>query len=145
MSAAFWLSAVGAFVGMEAFSYAVHRFLFHGPLWVIHVSHHRPRTGWFERNDVFSLGFALVAVGLILAGSPSPLTSASGGAGVGMTVYGLTYFLLHDMVTHGRFAAEKARAALNQKVVTAVSTAHRQHHRSTEKPGLPPYGFLSMK
>ncbi len=33
-----------ALVGMEGVAWATHRWLMHGPLWVLHRSHHAPRT-----------------------------------------------------------------------------------------------------
>jgi beta-carotene 3-hydroxylase len=53
---------------MEAFSWFIHKYLFHGPLWFIHKSHHSERHGWFEFNDVFSLLFAVISLYLMWVG-----------------------------------------------------------------------------
>jgi len=47
-----------AFAGMEAFAWFTHKYVMHGFLWVWHESHHRPRTGMFELNDLFAVVFA---------------------------------------------------------------------------------------
>jgi hypothetical protein len=60
------------FSGLEIFSYAVHRWLFHGVLWRVHQTHHTPRKSWFELNDLFSAGFAGVSV-LLIVFSETPL------------------------------------------------------------------------
>jgi beta-carotene 3-hydroxylase len=129
---------------MEALSFALHRYLFHGVLWPIHRTHHRPGKARFELNDVFSLSFALVAVALLLEGAPLPLESWSVGLGAGMSAYGLAYFLLHDLLTHRRFGLGRGWAARAPRPVARLAEAHRRHHRSFEKTGLPPYGFLNV-
>ncbi|HQS52411.1 MAG TPA: fatty acid hydroxylase, partial [Daejeonella sp.] len=53
---------------MEAFSWFIHKYLFHGPLWFIHKSHHSERHGWLEFNDVFSLLFASISLYLMWEG-----------------------------------------------------------------------------
>ena len=73
------LGVMLGFLGMEPTSWFVHRFLFHGVLWPLHVTHHRRGRSPFEWNDLFSLGFAAVAVALILGGTPSPLDSPAAG------------------------------------------------------------------
>jgi len=46
------------FAGMEVFAYLVHRYVMHGPLWLLHESHHRPRqSAVFEKNDLFGIVF----------------------------------------------------------------------------------------
>ena len=39
----FAIFTILGFAAMEAFSYFIHRFLFHGILWHIHITHHTPR------------------------------------------------------------------------------------------------------
>jgi beta-carotene 3-hydroxylase len=129
---------------MEALSYVLHRYLFHGLLWRIHRTHHRPGKARFEFNDVFSLGFASLALGLVFLGGPDPMASARAGVGAGMSAFGVAYFLLHDVLTHRRFGLGKGWAARAPGPVARLAEAHRRHHRSFEKAGLPPYGFLNV-
>ena len=51
------LLAVGGMVGMEMYARVVHRWAWHEfvPGWSIHRSHHEPRTGAFELNDLYAI------------------------------------------------------------------------------------------
>ena len=62
------LGVLVGFVGLEIMSILMHKYLFHGPLWFIHKSHHEKRTGIFERNDLFSFFFTFLGLGLIFWG-----------------------------------------------------------------------------
>jgi beta-carotene 3-hydroxylase len=133
-----WLALLLGFTGMELFSYCVHRFLFHGPLWPIHRTHHLPRQGLFEANDAFSLTFsALAAVGILVGASQGP-RSALLGASLGVTLYGALYFLLHDLATHRRFRPFEPPF----RWMVLLRQAHRRHHQTVSKEGQEPFGFL---
>lgn len=121
------------FAGMEIFSYLVHRFLFHGILWKIHVSHHKAHHGFFEPNDVFSLFFALVAVGLMVFGNWNAFA-----VGLGITVYGFIYFITHDLFTHRRFLPFNS----DNRILRLIRAAHQRHHQTAEKHGFEPYGLF---
>ena len=61
------LVVILAFVAMEPITYAVHRWVMHGPGRRIHVSHHRARAGRFEANDLYPVAFAaVVGAGLVV-------------------------------------------------------------------------------
>ena len=64
----FALLFLSAFAAMEGIAYLMHKYLMHGALWVLHESHHRPRQGVFERNDLFGVFFALPSIVLIYLG-----------------------------------------------------------------------------
>ena len=53
---------LAVFAGMELAAWLMHRYLMHGPLWILHASHHRPRTGRFEANDLFGVFFAVPSI-----------------------------------------------------------------------------------
>ena len=53
---------------MEGVAYAAHRWVMHGPGWFLHKSHHRPRQGWFELNDLYGFIFAVPSIALIYVG-----------------------------------------------------------------------------
>ena len=55
-------------LGMELFAYAAHRWIMHGPGWFLHESHHRPRTGNWELNDLYAAIFAVPSFVLLLGG-----------------------------------------------------------------------------
>lgn len=121
------------FVGMEIFSYFVHRWLFHGILWRIHVTHHTPRKGWFELNDLFSLIFGAVSIGFIISGNYILLP-----IGLGIAIYGFIYFITHDLFTHRRFLPFNTK----NKILLTIRAAHQRHHQSVEKLGIEPFGLF---
>ncbi len=127
-----------SFAGMEACAWLTHRYIMHGPLWFIHKTHHRPRRGWFELNDVFGLLFAAIAAPLIYfghQGQPALL-----GIGLGMAGYGIAYFLVHDVLVHRRVGHRftPARGYLRR-----VHQAHHMHHAVRERDGAVSFGFLA--
>lgn len=127
-----------ALAAMEGVAWATHRYVMHGPLWVWHRSHHEPRLGRFERNDLFAVVFAAVAFGLFAAGAAtriSPFTFAA----AGVTAYGALYALVHDGLVHRRFWLPiKPRKGYLLRLVQA----HHLHHLSHDKDGAVSFGFL---
>ena len=130
-----------ALVGMEAVAWSTHRYLMHGPLWCVHRSHHEPRAGRFELNDLFAAYFALPSMGLIALGTPGwwghVLWAPGLWLGLGMTAYGAIYAMFHDGLVHGRF-----RSPLPLKLMKRLVQAHRLHHAVSTKHGAVSYGFL---
>lgn len=129
---------LGAFVGMEILSYGLHRWVFHGPLWRIHASHHQSRPGRFEANDVFAIFFSAVAIALLIIGLDDPIRSIPFPIGLGMTAYGFSYFVVHDLLTHKRFAPVTTKIGW----LNAVRRAHLRHHQNAAKPGWEPFGLF---
>jgi beta-carotene 3-hydroxylase len=126
------------FAGLEAFSYVVHRWLFHGVLWKVHRTHHYPRKGAFEMNDLFSAGFGLASV-LLLVFAEYPLTdSFAFPLGLGIAIYGVLYFLVHDLFTHRRFLPFASKS----RVLLSIRGAHQHHHQTVEKIGQEPFGLF---
>ncbi|XP_029128408.1 beta-carotene 3-hydroxylase, chloroplastic [Cajanus cajan] len=60
--------SVGAAVGMEFWARWAHEALWHASLWHMHESHHRPREGPFELNDVFAIINVVPAIALLAYG-----------------------------------------------------------------------------
>jgi beta-carotene 3-hydroxylase len=133
----FLLAWATGLIGMEAVAWACHRWIMHGPLWILHASHHRPYRAGFEANDWFGAFFALPSIALIAVGlraGPAFL-----GLGLGMTAYGLLYVLFHDALIHGRFGRLRApRTAY----LTRLIRAHRLHHAHLGRDGARHFGFL---
>ena len=126
-----------ALLAMEGVAWLTHRYLMHGPLWSLHRSHHRRREGRFERNDWFGVIFAapsIVLIALGMEGRPALLA-----IGLGMTAYGVVYFLVHDVLVHRRVqhAFVPSRGYLNR-----IVRAHLMHHRTTTKEGAVSFGFV---
>lgn len=61
-------------VGMEMWARWAHKALWHdfAPGWSLHKSHHAPRLGPFEANDVFAIVNAAPAIGLCGYGFLTP-------------------------------------------------------------------------
>lgn len=125
-------------IGMEAIAWATHRYLMHGPLWGWHRSHHEPRQGRFEANDLFGLVFAALAIGcFVVAGLIAwpPLAAAA----AGMTAYGFLYLLVHDGLVHRRFPFIKPG---DRGYLRRLAQAHHLHHAVRQRDGAVSFGFL---
>ena len=87
------------FVFMNALPRCMHKYVMHGFLWILHEDHHRYHERWLEKNDIFTLFFSSIAIVLIYYGTTyaMPLVLA---AGIGVTLYGVCYFLFHDVMFH---------------------------------------------
>ena len=121
---------------MEAFSWLIHKYLFHGPLWFIHRSHHRPHTAWFEFNDIFSVLFAMISMYLMWEGRLTQ--NVSFWVGVGISVYGIIYFIFHDWFIHHRFKSFRT----SNRYLLGIRRAHKIHHKSMEKDYSEEFGLL---
>jgi len=127
---------LGTLAGMEAFSWFMHKYLFHGPLWFIHRSHHQHRSGWFEFNDIFSLLFAAISLYLIWMGRTD--LDVKFWIGVGISVYGIIYFIFHDWFIHNRLKSFKT----SNSYLLGIRRAHKIHHKSTERDHSEEFGLL---
>ena len=123
-----------SFVGMEFFSYLVHRFVYHKLMWILHKSHHTRREGMFELNDLFPLAFATVTIFLMVKGSAEGSGSDLLAASIGIALYGMVYFTIHDLYVHRRAKF----VSLKIPWLIKVKKAHALHHRY----GGEPYGLL---
>ena len=122
--------------GMEAFSWCIHKYLFHGPLWFIHKTHHQQRHGWLELNDIFSLLFAAIALYLMWLGNAA--LDYRFWIGSGISLYGTIYFIFHDGFIHNRYKSFKS----NNRYLSGIRRAHKIHHKSTEKNPSEEFGLL---
>jgi beta-carotene 3-hydroxylase len=130
---------VGAIAAMEGVAYAAHRWLMHGPGWFLHASHHRPRKGRFELNDLYGILFALPSILLIFGGMQLGWGSWAVWVGAGISAYGIIYFCFHDVIVHQRIAHRYvARSPYMKRIVQA----HRLHHAVETKEGAVSFGFL---
>ena len=125
--------------GMEAFSWCIHKYLFHGPLWFIHKTHHQEKHGWLELNDVFSIGFAAIALWLMWLGHIS--LNYLFWIGAGISLYGTIYFIFHDWFIHNRLKAFKS----SNKYLSGIRRAHRIHHKSIHKWPSEEFGLLVVR
>ncbi|UAW98740.1 sterol desaturase family protein [Halopseudomonas nanhaiensis] len=123
--------------GMEVFAWFAHKHIMHGWGWGWHRSHHEPRTGWFEKNDLYAVVFAGVAIALIAAGTAGwhPLEWI----GAGMTAYGFLYFVAHDGLVHRRWPF---RYVPRSGYLKRLYQAHLMHHAVHGREHCVSYGFL---
>jgi beta-carotene 3-hydroxylase len=132
------LSLLLGFVGMEFVAWAVHKYVMHGFLWSLHKSHHQKGKGFFELNDFYFLFFASLGISFIITGVNAGFDWKFF-LGLGISIYGLTYLLVHDIIIHQRF---KWLKGLNNSYINALRKAHRAHHGNTDKHGAVSFGML---
>jgi len=124
---------------MEALSWALHKFVFHGIFWKIHRTHHElgKEGAIFELNDLFSAIFAFSSLLLIFLGIET--FNVLFWIGIGISMYGFFYFVVHDGLTHRRFHLGKSP---QQGYLAAIIRAHRAHHRTRGREGAESFGLL---
>lgn len=127
---------------MEPWAALLHGWVWHSALWRVHRSHHQgprdiaPRVhqSRWEANDILSLTHAPLAVAAILygcVGPPGTLREVLYGVGLGMTLFGVGYVLVHDGLAHDRLPV---RGLLRWRYMRRVCMAHRVHHRTGRAP-----------
>ncbi len=127
--------AVIAFAAMEPVTAATHRFVMHGVGWALHRSHHRPNHHGWELNDAYPVMFAAVVCFGLWVGFHAPRLADLVAIGIGVTMYGGAYALVHDVYIHRRLRWFGGRrvAALDR-----LAAHHELHHRF----GKAPFGML---
>lgn len=127
------------FAAMEAVAYLSHKYVMHGFLWCWHESHHVPRTGIFEKNDLFAAIFAVPAIICIYLGTSTPGQPLLLWVGLGITLYGAVYFVFHDVIVHRRVRTGYVpKTAYMRRIVEA----HWIHHSTQGKEGAVSFGFI---
>ena len=123
--------------GMEAVARYSHEYVMHGWGWGWHRSHHEQEGGTFERNDLYAVVFSLLSMVLIYLGTSYGLRILW--VGVGMTLYGFLYFLVHDALVHNRWPVKLLPRG---RYLKRLVQAHRLHHAVRTKHGCVSFGFL---
>ncbi|MDF0542489.1 sterol desaturase family protein [Sphingobium sp. H39-3-25] len=124
---------------MEGFAYVMHRWVMHGPGWFLHASHHRPRTGMWEANDLYFVIFALPSILLLLGGVQWHWGDWATAVGAGIAAYGAIYLGFHDILVHRRVAH---RFVPRSPYLKRIMQAHRLHHVVETREGNVSFGFL---
>lgn len=128
-----------SFTAMEGVAWLAHKYLMHQWLWSLHKDHHRKEVyGFFEHNDFFFLIFAMPGVLCLAAGT---YTAASWlfFIGLGITFYGICYFVVHDVFIHRRI---KLFRNSDHWYFRAIRRAHKTHHKHLDKEGGECFGML---
>lgn len=129
---------VATFFFMEFMAWFMHKYVMHGIMWRFHKDHHQREPGFFEKNDVFFLIFAIPSWLCIMLGMVfQSYTAVTIGAGI--AAYGFTYFMVHDVFIHQRFKLFKRSEIPYLK---AIRKAHKVHHKHLGKEDGECFGML---
>ena len=134
----FILILLGTFLIMEGITWLTHRFVMHGFLWYLHRDHHQPGTGFFEKNDTFFLIFAIPGWLCIMLGLQNEIYWMAA-IGFGIAMYGLAYFIVHEVIIHQRF---KWFTKSNNTYIRTIRWAHKMHHKHFGKEEGESFGML---
>lgn len=139
MSVVLWIALfILTFVGMEFVAWAAHKYVMHGFLWSVHRDHHVKTPGFFEKNDLFFLIFAIPSwLGIMLGMIYHQDWAVS--VGFGIAAYGLAYFAVHEVYIHRRFSWWKKT---DNFYFRAVLRAHKMHHKHLGKEDGESFGML---
>ena len=135
---------------MEFVAWSNHKYVMHGFLWKWHKDHHRKdrqeylpeknENRTFEKNDRFFIVYALPTIVLMITGfmfANYSLVYIS----IGISLYGFTYFVVHDIIIHKR--VHVPFLFKNHNFYTkAILRAHTAHHRPKSKTDFQNYGLL---
>jgi beta-carotene 3-hydroxylase len=129
------------FLVMEMVTWCTHKFVMHGFLWYLHEDHHQPKyQGIFEKNDAFFAIFAIPSIMLFYYGVQPELNYLFF-IGLGILLYGMAYFLIHDVLIHQRFKWFKNT---KNKYLVGLRKAHKVHHKHLGKEEGECFGMLNV-
>ena len=127
------------FIIMEGVAWVTHKYIMHGILWTWHRSHHRLHSHALERNDLFALVFSLPSILCIYLGFGHAQLDYLLFIGIGIFLYGIAYFLFHDIIVHRRI---KTPHIPQSNYMKKIIKAHYIHHEKHSKHGCKFFGFL---
>ena len=129
-----------SFFFMEFVAWSSHKYVMHGTMWKIHKDHHQKDTNrFFEVNDLFFPFFALPGIILIYLGYVYGFGMPWFWLGLGISLYGMAYSLVHDVIIHQRV---KVLTRWDNVYVRAIRKAHKIHHKRLGKEDGENFGFL---
>lgn len=124
---------------MECVTWCTHKFVMHGFLWYLHEDHHQPKyAAIFERNDAFFVIFAIPSILLFYFGANAGFDYRFF-IGLGIFAYGLSYFLVHDVMIHQRFKLFKNT---KNRYLIGLRKGHKVHHKHLGKEDGECFGML---
>lgn len=132
------LITAGTFAFMEGVAWFTHKFVMHGLLWVLHKDHHQKKPHFFEKNDAFFLIFAVPSILLFFFGAKAGFNWMFY-IGLGILIYGIAYFMIHDVVIHQRF---KWFSRSDNRYIKTIKRAHKMHHKHLGKHDGESFGML---
>jgi beta-carotene 3-hydroxylase len=124
---------------MECVTWFTHKYIMHGLLWVLHDDHHNKAHTFFEKNDYFFVIFACISMAFFILGTFFADLGFLFYIGIGITLYGFAYFMVHDILIHQRF---KLFSRTNNFYFRALRKAHKVHHKHLGKEEGECFGML---
>ncbi len=132
------IATLVTFCIMEGITWLTHRYVMHGFLWYLHEDHHQPSGHVFEKNDAFFLIFAIPSWLCIMLGLQNGNYIVAG-IGFGIALYGIAYFIVHEVIIHQRI---KWFTRSNNRYIKAIRWAHKMHHKHLNKEDGESFGML---
>ncbi len=133
------LITTGVFFLMEGVTWCTHKYVMHGFLWYLHKDHHQPKySAIFEKNDAFFVIFATPSILLFYFGFHPELNELFF-VGLGILLYGIAYFLVHDVFIHQRFNWFRNSKS---NYLKALRKGHKVHHKHLDKEHGECFGML---
>ncbi|MGL4630397.1 MAG: beta-carotene hydroxylase [Leadbetterella sp.] len=130
---------VFVFLFMEWVAWFAHKYIMHGFGWSWHKDHHNHHAGFFEKNDYYAVVFSILAAGSIIFGDLYEQYWYIKYIGIGVTTYGIAYFIFHDLIVHRRL---KIKFIAKSSYMKRIMNAHYVHHKVHTKEGAEAFGFL---
>ena len=125
---------------MEGVAWGMHKYVMHGLFWNLHEDHHvrDNHDSFLELNDSFFVFFAIISI------TAFSLWSIFGwqislGIGIGVFIYGVIYFIIHDLFIHQRI---KIWRKTKNPYLLALRRAHKIHHKHLGKHDGECFGML---
>ena len=95
------LIVIITFLFMEFVAWFAHKYIMHGFLWFLHKDHHQvDKDKKFQKNDYFFLIFAIPSIICFVLGAEN--YNFLFFIGVGILLYGIAYFIIHEVIIHRR-------------------------------------------
>ena len=127
------------FACMEGITWLTHKYAMHGFMWYFHEDHHQPKyENTFEKNDIFFVIGSIPSIVLFYFGVNGGLNYLFF-MGLGFLLYGMAYFLVHDVLIHQRFKWFKKT---KNKYLIGLRKAHKIHHKHLGKEDGECFGML---
>lgn len=124
---------------MEGITWLTHKYAMHGFMWYFHEDHHQPKyENTFEKNDIFFVIGSIPSIVLFYFGVDGGLNYLFF-MGLGFLLYGMAYFLVHDVLIHQRFKWFKKT---KNKYLIGLRKAHKIHHKHLGKEDGECFGML---
>jgi beta-carotene 3-hydroxylase len=123
---------------MEFMAWFSHKYIMHGFGWYLHEDHHQPHKGWFEKNDAYFIFYAIISTALFILWAEGYFSYGLS-IGLGILLYGIAYFLVHDVFIHRRFNWLKNT---DNVYFRAIRKAHKVHHKHQGKEDGECFGML---